>query len=104
MTSPRGHASKRRVTFIPDSEVDHVVVTETLPLIKLHTPPCVNCNLPSVLELTAAEFKSLVEDIPIEEAMPDRSASFREHVVTGLHPVCWQEMMSALGITVEAES
>lgn len=89
--SKRGWGSLRRVKF----EEEPVVI-------RLQTPPCLECGEVSVVELTREEFRALNnKELKIQEALPDRESSFRELVKTGTHDKCWRDMMRALGVEVD---
>lgn len=57
------------------------------------TPRCLLCNKSSQLEITDEEYTALVQEkLHIQRAMPNRDASFREMIMTGTHPECWEKI------------
>lgn len=61
--------------------------------VRVETPTCIYCNKTSVLEITDEEFAALKTGALITEALPDRDADFREMIMTGIHPNCWDIIM-----------
>jgi len=61
---------------------------------KVQTPRCLVCNETSVVELEDDEYKALGKDMLIQHALPNRDADFRELIMTGSHPKCWNKMFS----------
>lgn len=55
------------------------------------TPACMFCHEVSTVELTRAEQDLLEQGVPIQDAMPDRSAPGRELIRSGIHPTCWAD-------------
>jgi hypothetical protein len=63
---------------------------------KLETPRCMHCGERSEVELTETEFAAVTDPNGplIQDALPGRDAGFRELVKTGIHPRCWDAMMT----------
>ena len=61
--------------------------------IRIITPRCGVCGEHSVLEVDEAAFKKWSEGtILIQRAFPEMSPPDREHLKTGMHPKCWDEL------------
>ena len=58
------------------------------------TRPCFYCLESSVMHLSGQEVRNLNKGMFIQDALPDRSASFREQVKTGIHPDCWDAIFA----------
>jgi hypothetical protein len=67
-------------------------------MIRLETPPCLLCAQTTVVELTRLEFSMLAHPSrpKIDDCLPDRDLDFRELVMTGTHPKCWNELTKPL--------
>lgn len=52
------------------------------------TPPCPLCKKADRLQITDEEFKALESGAFVQDALPERSADFREQVISGTHPEC----------------
>jgi len=61
--------------------------------VTVQTPTCIYCGKHSILEITDEEFAALKTGALITDALPDRDADFRETVMTGIHPECWDIIM-----------
>lgn len=68
------------------------------PMIRLVTPPCMLCAETSTIELTRKEFSMLAHPArpSVDLCLPDRDLDFRELVMTGTHPKCWDELTKPL--------
>ena len=59
----------------------------------VRTPPCICCGNSSIVEINDNEYHSfIVEREFAQDAMPDRSADFRELLITGTHDGCWMTL------------
>jgi len=68
------------------------------PMIRVTTPPCIECRKTTLVELTRAEFKALAENrVSVQEALSDRDAGFRELFITGTHAECWAATTKGVG-------
>lgn len=56
------------------------------------TPTCIHCGNTSQVDLTDAEVAALQSGALIQRALPHRDAAFRELLITGIHPACWDEI------------
>ena len=63
-------------------------------MVKIATPKCIVCGERGEVELTDEEVLALGSDKLIQHALPNRDADFREQVMTGTHPACWDKMFS----------
>jgi hypothetical protein len=62
--------------------------------INLRTPTCTFCGKHDVLVLTREEFRAVNNGIlSIQDALPNRSPEFREQIISGTHPKCWEDNM-----------
>lgn len=59
------------------------------------TPPCLVCGQRSAVTVTDREWAAYAAGALVQVAMPDRDAEFRELVVTGTHPHCWDNVFNA---------
>lgn len=58
-----------------------------MPFVK--TPTCHLCGKSDSLELTDAEVAGMERTRFIQDALPNRSVDFREMLISGTHPACW---------------
>jgi cell division protein FtsL len=63
--------------------------------VSLTTHPCLVCKASSVITITEEERKAYNSGLLVQEAFPTRDDDFRELIITGTHPKCWDEMMEA---------
>ena len=64
--------------------------------INLRTPTCTFCGKQGFVTLTREEFRALNDKtLLIQDALPNRDADFREQVISGTHPRCWEENVPA---------
>ena len=56
------------------------------------TVPCIVCHESSVLEITDEEKAALESGAHRQDALSNRDADFRELVISGTHPACWEKM------------
>lgn len=62
---------------------------------KMTTPACLHCDKTSTVELTDDEYHRMYrQSMLIQHALPDRDAGFRELMMTGTHPKCWEEIFA----------
>jgi hypothetical protein len=63
------------------------------------TPPCTMCGRESTVVLTDEEFTVLSDpNRPLmQRALPGRDADFRELLMSGTHPECWDKMLADMG-------
>lgn len=68
------------------------------PMIRFITPPCLECGETSEVMLTRHEFAMLAHPSrpSIDECLADRDLNFRELVMTGTHPQCWDALTKPL--------
>lgn len=59
------------------------------------TPMCLVCGQRSVVMVTDGEWARYAAGSPVQVAMPARNAEFRELVVSGTHPQCWDKVFNA---------
>lgn len=59
------------------------------------TSPCMLCGNASAVELTVQEAEALASGAYIQDALSSRDAGFRELVISGTHPACWDEMFGS---------
>jgi len=52
------------------------------------------CKTADVLEVSSDELAAYAAKRPVQEAFPNRSLDFREQIISGTHPVCWDEMFA----------
>ncbi len=52
------------------------------------------CGNVSEVELTNEEANAVDAGLFIQDALPERPASFRELVFTGTHPECWNSIFN----------
>ena len=55
------------------------------------TKPCQLCAATSTVEVTAEEKAAIDSGIHIQYALPNRDADFRELLISGIHPKCWEQ-------------
>ena len=55
------------------------------------TRPCMICNKVSVLEVEESELAARNAGAMVQDAFPTRDADFRELIISGTHPECWDE-------------
>lgn len=53
------------------------------------TRPCMICNKASVLEVEESELAARNAGAMVQDAFPTRDTDFRELVISGTHPECW---------------
>ena len=58
------------------------------------TKPCIVCHLTSEVELDAAKVARYEAGEHVQNVWPEKSASQRELLITGTHPVCWDNMFA----------
>jgi len=63
----------------------HTVVVETR--------PCMFCGNRSSVEVEKNAFDLWHNGAFIQDALPDASSEFRELLISGTHPSCWDEML-----------
>lgn len=56
------------------------------------TPVCVVCGKPGELAVSASEFLAIGAGLKAQDALPTRSADFREQLISGTHPACWTRL------------
>lgn len=56
------------------------------------TKPCTVCGQTSVLTLSDVEWAAYRTEANIQKALPHWSTEQRELLITGTHPVCWQQL------------
>lgn len=59
------------------------------------TPVCIVCGKRSAVTLTVAEWLRYAAGMLVQAALPERDADFRELVVSGTHPHCWDRVLNA---------
>lgn len=59
-------------------------------------PPCMVCGKESTLRVDAAGYSAWISGTLIQQAFPEMSDPEREHLKTGTHPACWDEMFGDL--------
>ena len=58
------------------------------------TRRCMVCGKSDVVMLTPEELAGVEAGEPIQVALPDRPSDFREMLITGTHPECWNRIFS----------
>lgn len=71
--------------------------TNTAEAVILLTKPCMLCNKTSEIEVTAVEAAALKSGAYTQDALAERDADFRELVISGTHPACWENMFGDEG-------
>ena len=62
-------------------------------LIQVKTKPCIHCGAITLIEMTRDQYDRVVENKEyIQDIFPDKSADYRELVISGIHPTCWIEL------------
>ena len=61
-------------------------------LIEVTTPACIICHKSSNLWVGLESFVSWRHGKLIQDAFPDSSLDFREMLISGTHPACWDSM------------
>lgn len=61
----------------------------------LETPLCMHCGHLGTVSVTSAELADLKAGTPIQEALPAYSDAYREQIISGYHPACWNELFGA---------
>ena len=62
---------------------------------KLYTPACVHCGHTGEIDVPEKEGEAYLSGIGhIQDAMPTTPAPIREQLMTGMHPKCWDVVMS----------
>lgn len=56
------------------------------------TKTCMVCGKSSQVELTEKEYQAYASGAFIQDALPERDADFRELLISGTHPVCWDTL------------
>jgi len=69
-------------------------MSENEQTVSVPTPKCMLCGQRSEVSLTMEEVAALMARKLIQDALPNRDADFRELVLTGTHPACWDKMMT----------
>lgn len=64
-------------------------------MITIDTPRCLHCGKDGQLEVDQAAMRSYQAGALVQEVWPDKDADWREQMMTGIHPACWDEMMGA---------
>lgn len=58
-------------------------------------PRCIHCKQTSKILLDGAQYYAyFMQGKRIAEAFPNLSLEEREHIMTGTHPKCWEEMFA----------
>lgn len=60
--------------------------------VKVETPVCMVCKQSSVVGLTVEEYDAWSAGAYAQDALPNRSADFREQLITGTHSKCWDDI------------
>ena len=61
-------------------------------IVVVETNTCDLCGKSAVVEITGEEFAALHRGVLIQNALPNRDASFRELFKTGYHEHCWNTL------------
>jgi transposase len=67
--------------------------------VKFYTcPTCPHCGQRSVVELTDEEYEKVIDPNRglIQNVLPNRDVDFREVIITGTHPECWDKMFEGM--------
>ena len=57
-------------------------------------PPCVICREFSSIKLDGSQYyRYFIEGDYIQNAFPNHSAEEREHIMSGIHPECWNSIV-----------
>lgn len=58
----------------------------------IQAPKCHLCGETETVEVTDQEFTALQNTRFIQDALPNRDVDFRELLISGTHPECWNAM------------
>lgn len=67
---------------------------KTQDLIEVQTPNCQVCFRTSQIRMPQDAYMRWVSGAMLQRAWPDGSPEEREMLITGLHPDCWDELVS----------
>lgn len=67
-------------------------------MVTIQTPMCMICGIASEVEVTEEEYVHLGSSTHrhIQDALPNRDADFRELLISGTHPACWDTMADSV--------
>lgn len=58
----------------------------------INTSPCLHCWKDSEVEVEGEKYIAWKKGAKIQDVWPEKSAEWREVLMTGIHPECWKEM------------
>ena len=64
--------------------------------VMVQTKPCLICAATSTVELTEVEGAAVKSGTYMQDALPNRDAGFRELLITGTHPECWEQTFGGM--------
>jgi len=63
----------------------------------VETKKCIVCGDASLIEIDQAQFDRWQNGELIQTVFPEKTASQRELLITGTHPMCWNKMFATGG-------
>lgn len=60
------------------------------------TRECQWCGKTGTVEVTTQEFIAMAQGAPIHEALPNMTREYREQIISGTHPPCWEAMFGRM--------
>ncbi len=72
-----------------ESSMDENTLPSTVTAV---TPPCMMCGDTSRIEVDRDQYLAWRRGTLIQQAFPEMSPADREHLKSGTHPACWDDM------------